>query len=217
MNWLYVVPGPSMFDLLPEHWNWVRLSLGHTAADSADAWVALRDAQDTFWRYEVGPFGPKGRPWQDRPWVRNYERWLVQRDVGPRAIAHRSRADVHRNVLERDNGTALEGLKTSLHRGNDSLAFDLDDAFLGSRERADVLVKVTYLDSGDARWWVRASGGTTPPVTNRGSHEWKTATFRVNGLRARDSLPGGTDLWVTTSRSDLTVRFVRVIRLHPPT
>ena len=36
-------------DQYPELWNWVRLSLGRTAADSPDAWVALRDAQDIYW------------------------------------------------------------------------------------------------------------------------------------------------------------------------
>ena len=43
---------------------------------------------------------------------------------------------------------AYEGLRTRLSRGDNALAFDLDPAFLGARERADVLVKVTYLDAG---------------------------------------------------------------------
>jgi hypothetical protein len=216
MNWLYVVPGPSRLDTFGAHWNWVRRSLGHRAADSADAWAALRTATDEFWRYPDPPFGPHGRVWHGRPWVRNLERWLVQRDVPPRAVAHRSRAAVYRHEIESDNGVALEGLRTRLARGDDSLALDLADAFLGVGTRADVLIKVTYLDRGHGRWWVRTAHGRTPAIALHDTDRWKTATFRVNGFAARDALPGGTDFWLTANGSDLTARFVRVVKLHRP-
>ena len=81
MNWVYVVPGPSFMVEYPEHWDWVRLSLGQTAPTSADAWAALRDAEDTYWGAGSGegdgPFTSKAK-WRERPFVRNLERWLVQ-------------------------------------------------------------------------------------------------------------------------------------------
>jgi hypothetical protein len=216
MNWLYVVPRPSRLREFGAHWRWVRLSLGHRAGNSADAWAALRTASDEFWRYPDPPFGPHGRVWRHRPWVRNYERWLVQRDVAPRAVAHRSRASVYRHEIESDNGVAYEGLRTMLSRGDDALAFDVARGFLGGRQRADVLVKVTYLDRGHGRWWVRYGGGRTPAVRLRGSGHWMTAIFRLNDFAARDRLPGGTDFWLTARGSDLTARFVRVVKLHAP-
>ena len=216
LNWLYVVPGPSGLHRLPGLWDWVRLSLGHDPADAADAWVALRDAEDRYWRWETGPFGPKGRPWPTRPFVRNYERFLVQRDVPPSAVASRSRADVHRGELEADNGTAYEGLRTDLSRGRTSLAFDLDPRFLDPAARHDVLVKVTYLDRGRGSWRLRWPGGRSAPVGGRDTAGWRTATVRVPAFRPDDSLPGSTDLWLTAHGSDLTARFVRVVRLDRP-
>jgi hypothetical protein len=79
-----------------------------------------------------------------------------------------------------------------------------------------VLVKVTYLDRGHGHWWVRDAGGRTPAVRLHGSGRWLTATFRIDRLAARDRLPGGTDFWLTTRGSDLTARFVRVVKLHAP-
>ena len=216
LNWLYVVPGPSGLDRLPDHWDWVRLSLGQRPADSADAWVALRDAEDRYWRWEDGPFGPGGRRWAGRPFVRNYERWLVQRDVAPLAVARRSHADVHRAELEADNGTAFEGLATALARGRTSLAFDVDERFLAPAGTHDVLVKVTYLDQGHGRWRVRWPGGRSAAIALRATGTWRTATVRVPAFSPDGSLPGGTDLWLTTHGSDLTARFVRVVRLDPP-
>jgi hypothetical protein len=216
LSWLYVVPGPSGLDRLPDHWDWVRLSLGHDPGDAADAWAALRDAEDRYWRWEDGPFGAGGRSWPTKPFVRNYERWLVQRDVGPLAVARRSHADVHRGELEADNGTAYEGLATSLAAGRTSLAFDLDERFLDPAESHDVLVKVTYLDGDDGSWWVRWPGGHSTAIAARGTGRWLTATVRVPAFRPDDSLTGGTDLWLTASGGDLIARFVRVVRLDQP-
>src|SRR5690606_20846961 len=78
MNWMYVVPGPSYMAEYPEQWDWVRLSLGQTAETSADAWAALRDAEDRYWvENERGRFADPAA-WPSLPYVRNLERWLVQ-------------------------------------------------------------------------------------------------------------------------------------------
>ncbi len=216
LNWLYVVPGPSGLDRLPEHWDWVRLSLGQRPGESADAWAALREAEDRYWRWEDGPFGPGGREWRGRPFVRNWERWLVQRDVAPLAVARRSHADVHRGDIEPDNGVAYEGLRTNLAGGSPSLAFDVDEAFLDPSESHDVLVKVTFLDRGEGSWRLRWPDGRSPAIGYHGSGKWRTATVRVPALRPDDSLPGSTDLWLTARGSNLTARFVRVVRLTAP-
>lgn len=217
VTWLYVVPGPSRFAALPEHWDWVRLSLGRSPADSPDAWAALREAEDTYWTDEDGPFGPGGRTWAGKPFVRNLERFLVQRDVAPRAVPVRSEADVHRAELEPDNGTAYEGLRTDVAAGSDSVALDLADDF--ATGPTDVLVKVTFLDSTGAGFRVTSAAGASPVVERTGTGRWRTATVRLDGVTAGGALEGGTDLWLTLedgATADLDVRFVRVVRLDAP-
>ncbi|MCP9965193.1 hypothetical protein [Actinomadura madurae] len=215
MNWIYVVPGPSYMKEYPDHWNWVRLSIGKTAADSPDAWAALRDAEDTYWKDRTGPF-TGAREWASRPWVRNLERWLVQRDVAPDGRARRSMADVHTHVLTEENGTAYEGLRTDRAKGQTSLYFDLDDRFLAGR-REPVQIKVTYRDAGTGDWWIEHEGGRSPAVRRIGDGSWKTATFRLPGPVLANGLNGGTDFRIATGRGDdLDVRFVRLVRQNRP-
>ncbi|MES9602465.1 hypothetical protein [Actinomadura sp. NPDC000929] len=214
-NWVYVVPGPSYMKEYPQHWRWVRLSIGKTASDSPDAWAALRDAEDTYWKDTTGPF-TGARRWPGRPWVRNLERWLVQRDVAPDGRARRSTADVHSGVLGPENGTAYEGLRTDRAQGQTSLYFDLDDRFLRGRLRP-VQIKVTYLDAGRGDWWIEHRGGRSPAVRRTGDGAWKTATFRLPRPAFANRLPGGTDFRIATGAGDdLDVRFVRVVRLQSP-
>src|SRR5690606_20666677 len=116
-------PGPSYMAEYPEHWDWVRLSLGQTAETSADAWAAFRDAEDRYWTDEEFP-----RAWDDQPWVRNLERWLVQVDE-PGSVAHRTDVDTHVADLEEDNGTAHEGLVTSVADGDTGFVLAVDERF----------------------------------------------------------------------------------------
>lgn len=213
-NWIYVVPEPSYMKEYPHHWEWVRLSIGKTASDSPDAWAALREAEDTYWRDETGPF-TGDRSWATRPWVRNLERWLVQRDTGPDGKARRSSADVHTGVLSKENGTAYEGLSTDRAHGQTSLYFDLDDRFLHGR-RGPVQIKVTYRDAAGGAWWIEHQDGRTPRVRRTGDGTWKTATFQIPQAAFAGRLPGGADFRIVTGRGDdLDVRFVRVIRQRP--
>ncbi|MBG6237726.1 hypothetical protein IWX78_000669 [Mycetocola sp. CAN_C7] len=202
-NWIYVVPEPSYFAEYPEHWDWVRLSMGATAETSTDAWAALRDAEDTYWAGdEAGPF----ESWASRPWVRNLERWLVQVDE-PGSVAHRSDADVHADVFDADNGTAHEGLTTDVTGGDTGFAFELDPRFAAAS--GTCVVKVTYLDAGNGGFTVDVGDWSSPLVERTGDGEWKTATVAVPpGALADDpafriSLAPDTD--------DLTARFVRVV------
>ncbi|MFN8193984.1 MAG: hypothetical protein U0R80_06820 [Nocardioidaceae bacterium] len=212
MNWVYVVPGDSLLDPNRQHWDWVRLSLGRTPETSADAWVSLRDAEDTFWRDTRWPF--PDRRWRGRPFVRNLERWLVQVEA-PGAVAHRSRADVHRGDPTPENGVAFEGLRTDRVAGDTALAFRVDPRFLPAGGSRGVLVKVTFLDRGRGSFRLREAHGSTPAVRLRDTGTWRTATWRLR-LGAGHLLPHRTDLRIEARGSDLTVRFVRVVRLRPP-
>ena len=155
-----------------------------------------------------------GRTWPGRPWVRNLERWLVQVDT-PGAVGHRTKVDTHSGDPTKENGTAYEGLATKRSAGDSSLAFRADPAFLSADAAHPVLVKVTYRDAGRGSFLLWHAGGSTPPVRLANTRKWRTATFALD-LRAAHSMPGGTDLWLDTSRTDLVVRFVRILRLEQP-
>jgi hypothetical protein len=214
MNWIYVVPRPSYLAEYAEHWEWVRHELGKTASTAPDAWAMLREAEDRYWT------GDRSRTWSTRPWVRNFERWLVQRDVAPDGLSRRG-SEVRTGVLDPDNGTSYEGRITDHARGSDYLYFDLDDRFVAA-QNGDVLVKVTYRDRGGASWrleYPRGSGavGQSPPVRNGNTGSLRTATFRLEGVVFDNSLRGGSDFRLYNGGGeDLEVRFVRVVRVLPP-
>lgn len=215
MNWIYVVPEPSYLAEYPEHWDWVRLEMGQTAATSPDAWADLRDATDEYWSddnvdpEELRRFADPAQ-WRDRPYVRNLERWLVQVDE-PGSVAHRTDADVHDKVIEPDNGIAYEGLSTDVAGGDTGFAFDVDDRFADAAAGSRLVLKVTYRDEGTGSFTVDTGAGSSASVSRTGSGEERTATLALpegalaSSHRIRIALAGGAD--------DLVVRFVRLVRV----
>lgn len=214
VNWLYVVGADSFLDEFVDHWHWVRLSIGKTVSDSADAWCALREAEDKYWEDDPSI------TWTGHPFVRNLERWLVQKEVAPDGLTRRG-SDRRVNDLDPANGTAFEGRVTHRAAGADSMYFDLDDRFLGPGSAVRrVAVNVTYLDAGDTGWSLEYAGAggarQTDEVTNSGGGTVRTATFVIDDGAWNGTLAGGTDLRIRVSNGDLEVRFVRVIKLDPP-
>lgn len=209
MNWIYVVPGPSYFAEYPQHWDWVRLSMGQTAATSADAWAAFRDAEDRYWLdNELGRFEDP-EAWPSLPWVRNLERWLVQVDE-PGSVAHRTDVDVHDEVFEAENGTAMEGLSTRVADGDTGFVLDVDERFAGAVGDGRLVLKVTYLDAGAGAFTADTATGSSTAVPRSGDGVWRTATIALPALgddsRIRLSLADGAD--------DLVVRFARLVRVE---
>lgn len=210
MNWMYVVPGPSYLKKYAPQWDWTRLSLGQTATTSADAWADLRDAEDIYWKSNgLSRFKDKAQ-WTTLPFVRNLERWLVQTDV-PGSVAHRTEADVHKNVLEKDNGTAYEALSTDVAAGDTGLVFDVDPRYARTAGSSPVVLKVTFLDRGQGSFRVETGTVTSPDVSRTGDGTWKTATISL----PRGAFDASRRLRISLDRGaeDLVVRFVRVVRL----
>lgn len=208
-RWLYVVPGPSYMKDLPDLWTWTRLELGRTALDAPDAWVQLRDAEDRYWADEGT--GPGGVPWDGFPYIKNLERWIVQRDVAPDGISRRG-TEVHTGELDPYNGTAYEGRRTDHANGSDWLYLFVDPAFSGAET-----VKVTWRDTTTAAWSLEydtaAGPRTTPIVTGSGDGAVRTATFALPGARFAGGLAGGADLRIYAGGAeDLEVTLVRVVR-----
>ena len=223
MNWMYVVPVDSYLDAYPEQWDWVRLSLGQTASTSADAWAELRDAEDTYWK-DGTPASLTPGDWPTRPYVRNLERWLVQVDV-PGSVAHRTTADVHRKVLESDNGIAYEGLSTEVAAGDTGFAFDVDPRFAAAATAAATgraVLKVTYLDRGTGSFAVETTVGVSARVPLSDTGTWMTATVALPdgalaGSRVASAEGSGASprlrIALAAGSSDLVVRFVRLVRV----
>ena len=197
LNWIYVVPGPSRFKQLGAHWRWVRRELGQRPETAPDAWVALRDAEDIYWR-ERGD-----KKWKGFPFVRNLERWIVQRGT-----ARRGRLK-HVNDPAPDNGRSFESLRTRR-----AMYFDVDSRFAVT---GPIQLNVTYRDFAGRAWRVdyRAAGGvtkSTPIVRGRRTGGLRTVMFRIDDPAFDNGLANGTDFALRAVKGELEASFVRVIR-----
>ena len=213
-DWLYVVPHDSYLDRFSAHWRWVRLSLGHTAATSADAWVALRRATDEYWADE-DTADEAGVDWSGRPVVRDLERWVRQLEQAPGCHGRRG-SEVHVGVLAPENGVAREGRRTDAAHGEPHLCFAVDDAFVAPTGEADLDVLVTYVDRGRGSFVLTVAGAAgrlrSPEVVLTDSGRRRTVRFHVEDGRLDASLPDGADLRLTRVRgADVDVQFVRVV------
>ena len=151
-------------------------TLGRHYGDSPDAWCALREGHDVYQQWSRYHLGFRGT-WR----VRNWERWLVQREVEPDG---KSVAACPVRTPLKFNEEALEARRTDLARGGAYLYFGVDDRFLKGG-RTPVQVKVTYLDDFAGTWWVEydaADGNAykkTKPVANANDGAWKTVTLEI--------------------------------------
>jgi hypothetical protein len=219
VNWLYTLPEDRYGGhKLRSHFAWVRQELGRHVEDAPDAWVALRDGEDRYWLDRLHEGDPVRR-WHGFPFVRNYERWIVQRDAGPDGFPRRGTL-LHRNDPSKDNGRSYETLRTNLATGDPRIYLDVDDRFLGAAANAPVDVKVTYRDFARRSWRLlfRGAGGqtlATPLVRGRtrGRGALRTVTFRLTAPGFDNGLAGGTDIALEAVRGNLEASFVRVVKL----
>ena len=211
VNHLYVVPAESYLDAFPGLWSWVRHSLGQSAYTSADAWAALREAEDTYW------YDDASRTWTGKPWVRNLERWIVQRDAA--GDLSRRGTEAFTGVVAAENGTAWEGRRTHLANGQAGLALFVDDRFLPRGRSFAVDLKVTFLDAGAGSFRVEYPAAQGPVLSDAvaytGDGIWKTATFRLDAALWSGALAGGADLRLVAAGSDLEARFLRLVKRAP--
>eukprot|EP01133_Synstelium_polycarpum_P017183 gene17183-20472_t len=212
VNWLYVQVADSYMAANAAHWNWVRMSLGRTAATAIDAWAALRNAEDTFWKDN------DSITWKGHPYVKNYERFLLQRDVKPGAVTKNGTTKMNK-VLAPENGIAWEGRSTNIANGNNTIAFYLDDEFILGNSTS-IQIKVTYLDKVASSFVLHYNTHAnveidSDPVTVGTSALFKTATFTIDNGRFVNSIaPCSCDFTIrATGTADIEILFVRVVKL----
>jgi hypothetical protein len=213
MNWM--IPGnPKLGAALYEY---ARKTLGKHAGDTPDAWAALRQYRlnrDESWT-------AKGQDTDEN--IRHFERWLYQREVpeGGRTLPA-CRINYPREFAGSNGEGAFEAIRTDRTTGNNYICFGVDDRFLNGG-KTPVQVKLTYLDNFAGKWGIEydAADGNAhkkaKPVENRNDGTWKTVTFEIPDAAFQNRQKGGMDFRIHNGGSnDLTVRFVRVIRLTPP-
>jgi hypothetical protein len=213
VNYLQVLPLHSYLEVYPELWNYVRLSLGKKPNDSPDAWVMLREYEDTYWTTDTS------LSWSGKPWLKNMERFLVQRDVTPNGVSQPG-SEYKDQVWDARNGRSYEGRKTNHQSGSDFLYFEINDQFL-YRTTAAVELRITFLDQGDNEWWVEYSGfggrKKTEAVKNQNSGSKKTVKFVIQDGWFDNSLSGGTDFYIYNGGAgDVEIYFVWLIKQQAP-
>lgn len=183
------------------------LELGHQADTAPDAWCELRESyvKKEPWK---GPVVP----------VKNFERWLFQRDregyktepvrkvMHPRDFA--TYGSLRREYAEGYNYdfTARRGRR---------IGFETDDRFLSGGPHS-VALKITWYDETADELVLKyntPTGAQTESVAGTGDGALRTATFFLDNT-VFDGSFDGFDFVVGGAKGNITAAFVRVIKIY---
>ena len=211
MRMRFLWTGEAAEAINPALSTYAALSFGKTVTTSPDAWAYLRETPSTAYETSAAV-------------IRNFERWLVQRDV-PGGMT----VPAQRTFREFNAGGNYQGQpdtwyddlarRTDTANDNPHICFDLDSRF---RVNGPVQIKVEILDDSKAYWHLEYMGTDhRPAVTgefhNIGDGKVKTVTFTVPDAAFLGGLEHGMDFRITCDGpGDVTVRWVRLIRLQQP-
>lgn len=218
MNWLNIQH--FGYQLNPEVLQYSRKLLGKTAINSPDAWVALRSYHDAVFvgSSEVAPGKPNVETFIRRAKgeFRNWERFLIQREVMPGGRTRATDQNLRTAGTDRNNGPSFDAIRTDVAAGNDSIYFKISDAFVGTNQHK-IALKVTYLDDA-AHWALRFRSGSalrelaSPTIIGRGSNTWKTVTLLLERMPRAAGYPRSMDFRLQAISGDLSARFVRIVK-----
>jgi hypothetical protein len=197
-NFLWAETGNWLVN--PPLLHYVALELGQTVRTAPDAWCYLRESRTR------------------QHTVRNFERWLFQRDAeGARAVPT-EKVDVPEQMFEfhRSHLYDYTARRTDRANGQTMIRFAVDDAFLSGGPHR-VAVKITYLDRDHTQWDLAFQASdqkrAVRSVTCGNTGKVRTVTF----LLPDAVFPGrgytGSDLQITATKGDAVIRLVRVIKL----
>lgn len=190
--------------------EWVRHGLGKSVYTAADAFACLRESPVS---YNVSQTGS----------LKNTERWLIQRDVAdgitvPAELVSRS---FDAGSSRRINGQWVDyrARRTNLAVGNPAMYFALDDRFISDKETQ---IKVEYVGRAEAAFHLEYTDRlgqvrSTPSVQVANDGIPRTATFAFSRISFLNAFASGMDFkLVSEGPGDVTVRFVRVVRMQQP-
>lgn len=177
------------------------LVAGKKAAEAPDAWSVMLESEQ--------------RQGGNKVVLKNLERWLYQREVDG-SLTSRTQMKA-RSVHPHDWDQPVDWTARTTDRaaGQDRITFFVDHAFLPSGSATPLTLKVTWVDDG-ATWKVRHATATgtveSDLIAGVGDGKLKTTTIALTDFTSSRTLQGGFDLALVTSRGDLTVSAVRILR-----
>ena len=189
--------------------RWVEFELGKRAETSPDAWCWLREGYLARWH-------------NYRP-VKNFERWLWQRDIPPDGrTVPTEKVDISMLKYNYPSGRGFEfhARRTDIARGSRCIYFRARRSFISGGPHR-VLLKVTYLDGPRTVWALEYTGPEGPKrseaVETGGTNRWMTVTFDVPDMVFGGAFREGMDFRLAVlGRNDLAVKFVRLIKPFAP-
>jgi hypothetical protein len=151
--------------------------------------------------------------------VKNFERWLFQRDAEGARTVPVEKVDVPRQMFDfhPEHLYDYTARRTDRASGQTAMHFGLDDAFLSGGPHR-VAVKITYLDRDLAQWALTfqtsAQKTAARSVTCGNSGKTKTVTFILPDTWFPGRGYTGSDLQIQATKGDAVIRLVRVIKLQ---
>ena len=183
-----------------------RLSKAKTVYNSADAWALLFETPASTW---VSPAGK----------VKNFERWLIKRDIPGGMTVAVLPYDRGFNAGTDDNANQYHidytARRTDRASGNKYMYFGLDDRFVVN---GPVQLKVELVDNSAASWQIEYYNVnnilvSTPIIAGLNDGKIKTYTLTINGAVFQNYFNSNMDFrLVSTGPGDVTVRWVRLVR-----
>ena len=196
-NFVWAEGGPWLVN--PPLLHYMALELGKNARNAPDAWCYLRES--------VVKNGKQGQP------VKNFERWLYQRDAGDARTEPAEKVEVPSQMFEFDRNHLHDW---TARKTRTAIRFGVDENFLAGGPHA-VAVKITYLDRGNAEWqfeyFTAANQTASRKVIGGDTAAVKTATFILKDAHFPGIGYTGQDLQIRALKGDAVIRLVRVIKL----
>lgn len=208
-NFVWAEGGPWLVN--PPLLHYVALELGKTVETAPDAWCYLRES--------FVPDRPN-RNWKKALRVKNFERWVYQRDAEGAQAEATEKVEVPEQMFEyhKEHLYDYTARKTNAADGQSQIRFGVDDRFLSGGPHR-VAVKVTYLDRANAEWELQYHRSPTEldarAVTCGDTGAARTVTFVLGDAHFTGEGYIGRDLQIRAVRGDVVVRFVRVVKLDP--
>jgi hypothetical protein len=148
--------------------------------------------------------------------VKNFERWLIQRDRDGYRTRPAVKVPQHKSMWMVPKAYKFDYIarRTDLASGNSRIGFALDDRFLSSGPHS-VAIKVTYHDTGKGKWALiyTKPGGAVGRRTIQCKNTKKALTTTFHLTDASFPAKGEAfDFYIQAAGADATISFVRVIK-----
>ena len=203
----YLWMSSSSVDMDPPLTAYMSLALGRKVTDSPDAFCYLRQSI-----VRGSSAGKKSKEFA----IRNFERWLIQRDRDGYRTQAAIKVPQHQSMWMVPKNYKFDYIarRTDLASNNSKIGFALDDRFLSGGPHS-AAIKVTYHDIGRGKWtlvYTKPTGWIERrTIQCNNSKKALTATFHLTDV-CFTGKGEAFDFHIEATGSDATISFVRVIK-----